>query len=555
MDILIPGTPKPKPPSPPKSITKPFNDQPVKIGPIIDDVNHLKRIVMLYGKNVFKTKPVHDEILTFIIKNFVENTFLYNGRIIGSIEEDVIVNYDESDITAWHRQRQQLSEFWGLFIKHFSDPSIRDPTNRGETVVGEGTYGALLPHYDVSGSKDASRLIKYVTADKGVYHMRMDTHVETNYSWFVEFCSFVVVMAILIYIDCNLVIDASKQALCITKRYQNIFDVEHVDSARDVSDTAEYFLSYYSFMAKIDAPFINETTDTDEYVLGYIVEAYQSTISELYKSIGSNQQNFIDAFNLTYQIFEIMNKMNHLANLGIIISHRDISTKNIMYSQDPLKKNRFKIRLIDFGFMCSSISFKDGKSVVVGYHPFEMRDDLYLCNKRFLDIVLFIAWCLRYNYELFTSIRTYTGLKATTFFYNIITLNNRSVAEKFEEKSYSNDWVLSVWDYSAALDGLVEKLIANKKISLDDRLDAKRIEKIFTDVFVFMNEAKSLISKMPKNNSVTDIEKTDYGTVELYDITDTKNNGGLAKFYSMYEKNREAYLELSKLKLDDAEEL
>jgi hypothetical protein len=69
-------------------------------------------------------------------------------------------------------------------------------------------------------------------------------------------------------------------------------------------------------------------------VIGYIVEAYEDNISNMYENI-RNKQNVIDAFNATYQIFEIMGKMNNLANLGIVVSHRDMTATNIMYLPDP----------------------------------------------------------------------------------------------------------------------------------------------------------------------------------------------------------------------------
>ena len=132
-------------------------------------------------------------------------------------------------------------------------------------------------------------------------------------------------------------------------------------------------------------------------MIGYIVEAYEDNISNMYENI-RNKQNVIDAFNATYQIFEIMGKMNNLANLGIVVSHRDMTATNIMYLPDPNLKNKFKIRLIDFGFMCSDIKFKDGTSVVIGYHPSNPEDvNLHLCNNQLFDIVLFISWCIRYN--------------------------------------------------------------------------------------------------------------------------------------------------------------
>ena len=53
--------------------------------------------------------------------------------------------------------------------------------------------------------------------------------------------------------------------------------------------------------------------------------------------------------------------------------------------------------MIDFGFLCTNISCKDGSKVILGYHPFIAEDDLNLCNKRQIDIILFIAWLLRFN--------------------------------------------------------------------------------------------------------------------------------------------------------------
>ena len=103
-------------------------------------------------------------------------------------------------------------------------------------------------------------------------------------------------------------------------------------------------------MAKIDAPFVNKTATPDEYVtgyvtgyvrviVGYIVEAYDETIANLYDSLSHQiDENFVDAFNLTYQIFEIMDKMYQLKNLGIVITHRDTTPNNIMYTKDPTKK-------------------------------------------------------------------------------------------------------------------------------------------------------------------------------------------------------------------------
>ena len=73
---------------------------------------------------------------------------------------------------------------------------------------------------DDSGTK---KLIKYVTPKPNVYHVKLNNNTNRITHWFIEFCTYVVVMAILMYIDCTLIIDESKRTLCIANTYQNTF--------------------------------------------------------------------------------------------------------------------------------------------------------------------------------------------------------------------------------------------------------------------------------------------------------------------------------------------
>jgi hypothetical protein len=119
--------------------------------------------------------------------------------------------------------------------------------------VGSGTYSALLPYYD-NKVIDKTKLIRYANYESS-YQKKLDHSIE-NYQWFIEFCTFIIVTAILMHTDCHLIKDTDKQKKCIYK-YQNIFQNDHTDSSHDTKNASDYFLNYHSFMAKIDAPFIN----------------------------------------------------------------------------------------------------------------------------------------------------------------------------------------------------------------------------------------------------------------------------------------------------------
>lgn len=100
------------------------------IGYLIDNVEHLKQIIMIYGKKVFKSKDVHDDVLNFIVKNFVEKPFPYNGRVLGNIKDENLAafNLTANELAARIRQRAALLEFWNLFILNFTVTYVKDPT-------------------------------------------------------------------------------------------------------------------------------------------------------------------------------------------------------------------------------------------------------------------------------------------------------------------------------------------------------------------------------------------------------------------------------------------
>ena len=192
-------------------------------GPIIDNVAHLQQIIMIYGKNVFKSKPIHDEMLLFIIKCFITKPFLYNDIIIGAeqlsnLEQFVPANTNLSRLKITRMtQRREFTDFWQLFITHFTDTTIQDPTQHIiKNTHMSGTYNAILPYYADDNLQviDTSKLIRYAIVnndDVSSGQIDLTDHSYVNYQWMIEFCTFIITMSILMYIDCNLITNLSKQ--------------------------------------------------------------------------------------------------------------------------------------------------------------------------------------------------------------------------------------------------------------------------------------------------------------------------------------------------------
>ena len=88
--------------------------------PIIADLDELKRIVRIYGKNVFKTKEVPDEMLTFIVKTFIDAPFLHNGRIVGHLKLYTDPPNTVEMETAIKQQQEQYSTF-GNYLNYISE--------------------------------------------------------------------------------------------------------------------------------------------------------------------------------------------------------------------------------------------------------------------------------------------------------------------------------------------------------------------------------------------------------------------------------------------------
>lgn len=83
-------------------------------------------------------------------------------------------------------------------------------------------------------------------------------------------------------------------------------------------------------------------------------------------------------------------------------------------------------------------------------------------------------------------------------------------------------------------------------------VSGKRLYKMIDDVFAVMNKVKAAMDNptlfIRLHFPLITFQKTeitDYGKIQMYDISNTKENGGLADFLEMYRKNKSAYLQLT----------
>ena len=64
-------------------------------------------------------------------------------------------------------------------------------------------------------------------------------------------------------------------------------------------------------------------------------------------------------------------------------------------ARSPHYPTKYKIRLIDFGFMCIRIKCKDGKSISIGHYYNDTQK--MQCNNPYSDIIQFILSLIIYN--------------------------------------------------------------------------------------------------------------------------------------------------------------
>lgn len=369
--------------------------------PIIKDIDHLKQIIKSYGKYVFLDITIMDEMIKFIIDHF----------IIKNDAEDYIKIFIE------------------LFINNFYNRKIINPSNKMREI-GSGSFGIIYSYTD-------TKLMKFIKNDTDGSILIDLSHKRTLKEIMFEFCTFVITMSILLFIDCGKIMDTNGDTIEQSKIYQTYEEKNNIVRLAD--------LSYSSFFAEICKPFINiiitEKNET-KYMIGYVMMKYDKTLKMIFNKI--TKEYVHESFNLFYKTIKIFEKMSFLNDYGILISHRDNTTNNIMYS---MRNNVNIIKLIDFGFMCINITFANGtKNTIIGSHSYNDRYDLDKCNKKYVDIILFLSWMLMIENQFFITLDNFLDNKLQIYerLRKITSLNNTHIFKLLENKT-------KPWDFSADL--------------------------------------------------------------------------------------------------------
>lgn len=475
---------------------------------MFDNFDHFKQVVMTYGKHAFSEIEINEKMLSFIVQNFIESRFLSNdGRILGMISEyEREYKYLNMDAKAKRKkQRETLDAFFVLFIDNFSDDTISIPSSHDEPFAS-GTYGALFP-YIAQG-----KLTKYVSSidEKNGgrdYNIIISLHEALYYSFMIEFCTFVIVMAIFIFVDCNLTID-DNSGVCSKKQYRTKTD------------------SYCSFFAVIDRPFIKLKTyvkgNIPVYVMGYVMDEYDFTLQKKLATV--TNEDLPICLNLFEQTIHIIQKLFDLSKIGITISHRDITSVNVMCSKN--EDGVYQIRLIDFGFLCANIKFKDGNTSVIGDHPYGNDYDLAACDKKYIDIILFLVTCIRDHPKFLNLIETetLTHIKAKYILKAIVAFNRQKLFDSVTAVDQNaQQYVIDDWTYAASIGEAVS-------ITDNDVVD------IFNKVHKLLND---IYSNLPPTMKVIRPYYEDVKSIKPVDVSD--------KFTKLYQENKNAYLHLSQL--------
>ena len=436
---------------------------------LIDDVDDLKNIIRLYSHGVFSEAVLSPEMIEFIITQFIDNDFYDNGCLM------------RTTLQKHNKQLEILAAFVEIFKKDYVDVTTIGISHAPN--IGTGGYGTVF-------NIDRTTAKKFIKNKDSYLHNLADISTVKYMQWMIEFCTYVVIMSIIKYIDCTIIVDESKRNECVRNKYKNVFD------------SGEYFLNYYSFMSKIKKPFISEAQAGNIYYIGYYIEKYDTLLSTKLNEIGRNGLGVGTGINLLQQIFEILKKLYDLSNIGITLSHRDFSTNNIMFTHDIHRKNSHKIRIIDFGFVCVNIKFKNNESKTFGYHPLENYNKVHLCDKKLIDIVFFIHWIVKYHKSFLLEAGKNSGTNVYTIFKDLIPQISGKISE---------------WQYAADCAGMLT-------------------EKIFTDVFEILNTVRE---HMEIHSGSMGFEKVYYGQVKQYDLS---NSSDTEKYLKIYNENKVNYL-------------
>ncbi len=340
---------------------------------IIKNKVHLEKIIREYGKFAFADVLINDDMINFIVKEFV------------------IGDYD----TYRNNKKDELVK---TFMKHFKQFRYNVCDIENKPVLGNGTYGKVCEY-------DPTKIIKIFRYDEKEEFT--DSMLEDpDVLWvlvrptMLEFVDYVIRMALLRFIDCTISDDQNVIDYC------NKSDISKMNEA-----VSTYFniLSLSSTMGVISRPFYKFTESMmngNKTTFGYIMVKYEITFNKVFDT-----RSDFDCAKILYRIVDTLERLASTEDIGIILSHRDFKPDNIMLTKQINQVDNTSLELIkfiDFGFMCTFVDFEDGGSWKIGFHPFADNDPrLNQCTDPDHDIVFLIAYLIKYYPRFLNSLNIY----------------------------------------------------------------------------------------------------------------------------------------------------
>jgi len=452
---------------------------------LINNADELIQIIRNYSIKVFD-EPINEEIINFIIKTFINNDFYDSDGNFCIIENKSILINKKNKII--------FNEFINLLKKYYNSDLDFGIVLNTDNIVGKGRYGIV---FKTDNEEQVIKLMfKSGTKNNENFLFSNDEADKAGIMYMIEICTYIIVMSIIKYIDCTMIIDSKIRKLCIDNRYQNEFDDN------------KYFLNYSSFMYKIIKPYIKKI-DKEAYLLGYYMSKYDITLAKFLEESNSSIENI----QLLEVIFTIIRKIYNLSKIGIIISHRNLLLSNIMLKKT--NKDNYDIHIIDLNFLCININFKDSKTnKTFGYHVNNIKNDLKLCNKKFIDVLFLLKSIIR-TPNIFKDIK-------------------------------------KIYDINNKLETIIKKNINIDEKDFDSNIENNNFnEELFDNIFKIFNEAKEEILKNVKSSEDDEsseeakkeiMDDIGYGNIELHNL---ENEINIKKYIAEYIANKKIYLQLS----------
>ncbi|VBB18660.1 putative kinase [Yasminevirus sp. GU-2018] len=133
-------------------------------------------------------------------------------------------------------------------------------------------------------------------------------------------------------------------------------------------------------MCEIRRPFIVVKSKETAFCVGYVIKKYENTLSQMHASNTVTKDIIAEVAILLY-------RMHSLAQHGITLLHRDVSSGNVMLTGDTVK-------LIDFGFGLTVVRFSDKSDWRFGYFFDELYDVIV---EGHYDVIFFCLFMLNYH--------------------------------------------------------------------------------------------------------------------------------------------------------------